>query len=431
MVVQGTIWSSGGFGASQALRLANNLIITRLLRPEAFGLMAIVDSLLIGFRMVSDTGVGAALTHRSDLPGRDLLDTAWSVHAVRGLMLYVVLGLLAVPLGLWYDKPVLMALLPVAGLQLLLEGFESTGVLMAARLMQLRRLVVFELVSQGLGIVCMIVLAWFWGSVWALVWGGVATSVVSLVASHIMFPQRGARFRWIREHVRELVAFGRWLMPSTFLLFVIMRSDRLLLGKWLTAADLGAYNIACFLPVTAIGAVGQVSHSVLFPLFARLRDGDASVFRTEISRKRLIFLALTLPLLCAAAVFGDWLVAALYDARYAEAGWMVRVLACGAIVACANENALPLLLALGDPYRRFVALVCSSIFFIGSILAGGAIGGRVGLVAGVAVAPLLAYPMVSWALNKHGAWTRRIDLTAFLAAAAAISLMMWLRGLLT
>src|SRR5262249_32019530 len=67
-VTRGSLWTLGGHGAGQALRLLNNLIVTRLLFPEAFGVMAIVDSLLIGLQMVSDTGVGPALIHRRETP---------------------------------------------------------------------------------------------------------------------------------------------------------------------------------------------------------------------------------------------------------------------------------------------------------------------------------------------------------------------------
>ena len=73
----------------------------------------------------------------------------------------------------------------------------------------------------------------------------------------------------------------------------------------------------------------------------------------------------------------------------------------------------------------------SSLLFVASILIGGALAGRVGLVAGVAAAPLLAYPMVSWALHKHGAWTPKLDLVAFSGAAAGVLLLSALRGIVT
>ncbi len=426
-VTQGVVWTTGGYGVGQALRLATNLIITRLLNPEAFGLMAIVDTLLIGLQMVSDTGIVQTLVQRKDPPDRDLLNTAWSVHALRGVLLFGVLALLARPIASWYKEPTLVGLLMVSGSVLILEGLQSTGKFVAAREMALRRLVLFDLLVQLSGIAIVITCAWLYHSVWALVAGQLLSSSMALAASHAMFPVRGTRFAWKRTYTQELVRFGRWMLPSTVLLFVIMRSDRLVIGKGLSVGELGAYNIACFVPLLVVAVVGQVSHNVLFPVFARLGAGGRSLLRLEIERRRQTFLLLALPVLCLVAVFGDWLVGALYDQRYHEAGWMLRVLACGAVFASANENALPVLLALGDPYRRFVVLLISAVLFLTSIALGGAFFGEVGLVAGVAAAPALAYPVVSWGLGKHGVWTARIDILGFSGAAAAIVLLQTVR----
>ena len=170
-VTQGVVWTTGGYGLSQALRLATNLIVTRLLNPEAFGLMAIVDTLLIGLQMVSDTGIVQTLVQRKDPPDRDLLNTAWSIHALRGVLLCGALVLMARPLASWYGEPTLVWLLTVSGVVLILEGLQSTGKFVAAREMALRRLVLVDVVVQLSGIAIVITCAWLYHSVWALVAG--------------------------------------------------------------------------------------------------------------------------------------------------------------------------------------------------------------------------------------------------------------------
>ena len=427
VLARGALWTVGGYGTGQIIRFANNLFIARLLNPEAFGLMAIVDTLSVGLHMISDTGVGPTLIHREEAPERGLLGTAFSIQLIRGVLLWAMTALLAVPLALWYEEPLLVAILPISGLRAILDGFQSTGLYVAARNLALRRLTLFELGTQLVGIVFMGVWLWYSPSVWALVLGGLVTSAARGIGSHLVFRESRARPSWLREYLRELTRFGRWVFPSTILLFVILRSDRLLLGKWLSVGDLGAYNFACFFSLTAIAVVGQVCHQVLFPHYARI--GHGGPLRRAITRNRGLVFALTLPVLCGLAVFGDRLVMALYDARYQEAGWMLRMLTCGAIFACANEAALPVLLALGDPYRRFVALLWSSVLFVASIACGGMLAGRMGLVAGVAAAPAFAYPAVSWALHKHGVWTGRLDGIAFCAAGILLALLVGLRRL--
>ena len=69
----------------------------------------------------------------------------------------------------------------------------------------------------------------------------------------------------------------------------------------------------------------------------------------------------------------------------------------------------------------------SAILFVVSILLGAALFGGPGLVFGVAAAPALAYPVVSWGLGRHGMWTAKVDLLAFAGAAAAIALLTLLR----
>ena len=50
-----------GFGGSNFLRLVSNLILTRLLFPEAFGLMALVQVFMSGMQMFSDIGIKTAI----------------------------------------------------------------------------------------------------------------------------------------------------------------------------------------------------------------------------------------------------------------------------------------------------------------------------------------------------------------------------------
>ena len=50
-----------GYGGQQVLRLASNLILTRLLFPEAFGMMVLVSVFMMGLNMFSDVGVTPAI----------------------------------------------------------------------------------------------------------------------------------------------------------------------------------------------------------------------------------------------------------------------------------------------------------------------------------------------------------------------------------
>ena len=87
LAVRASIWTIGGLGTSQAIRLASNIVLTRLLFPEAFGLMAIVNVWIYGLQMMSDVGLGASIIQnkRGDEPA--FLNTVWTMQVFRGFAL--------------------------------------------------------------------------------------------------------------------------------------------------------------------------------------------------------------------------------------------------------------------------------------------------------------------------------------------------------
>src|SRR4030095_13470734 len=80
--IRASLWTVGGYGLSQLLRLAGNIVLARVLFPQAFGLMALIQVFLRGLQMFSDLGVGLSVIreHRNDSV---FLNTAWTAQALR------------------------------------------------------------------------------------------------------------------------------------------------------------------------------------------------------------------------------------------------------------------------------------------------------------------------------------------------------------
>ncbi len=125
--MRASIWTLGGYGGAQLLRFVGNLILTRLLFPEVFGLAALVSIFILGLFMFSDTGTGAAIiqSQHGDDPG--FLNTCWSIQIVRGGSIWLVSCAIAGPVASFYGQPLLAQLLPVAGLNAVMNGFEATS----------------------------------------------------------------------------------------------------------------------------------------------------------------------------------------------------------------------------------------------------------------------------------------------------------------
>ena len=92
--IRAGVWTLGAHGTEMAARLFSTLIMTRLLFPEAFGLVAAATSLLVGLALLSDFGIRTVILQSPHGDQKSFLRSAWTLQAWRGLALWVVLVLL-------------------------------------------------------------------------------------------------------------------------------------------------------------------------------------------------------------------------------------------------------------------------------------------------------------------------------------------------
>lgn len=427
--LQGSMWTMLNFSVSQGARLASNLILTRLLVPEAFGTMLIVNVVLQGLHMFSDTGIGPSIIQNKRGDDPIFLNTAWTIQVCRGVLLFLLCLFLGWPLAIFYENSLLLWLLPIAGISALMDGLVSTGICTYHRHLRLGRMTAFELSAQAVVIIATITLALIYRNVWALVIGPVIGSVVKLFLSHTIFREIPNRFKWDKEAAGQFIRFGRWIFIATALTFVVTQGDKLILGKIFGDENislLGMYGIAFFLSSSVILALRKFSSMLLLPLYSRLAEGCPYNFRRNVYKARLVLLGGALPILCVLVIWGQEIVSLIYPNDYAQVGWMLRILAAGNIFIAIPLTCSSVLLAVGDSFRHMIYLVAQAIFLVICMTIGGlyatqlGISGEMGLIVGVAIAPLLSYPFLVWAIKRHGVWMPWLDLTAFVSSGIVI-----------
>ena len=426
--LRGSAVTAGGYGVAQALRLATNLVLTRLLFPEAFGLMALVSVVLVGLAMFSDVGIGPAISQskRGDEP--TFLDTAFSINVVRGAALWALTAAAALPAAWLYQAPELAMLLPVAGISLLIAGFSPTRIDTANRHLLLGRVTVLDLISQVVGMVMMIGLAWLMQSVWALVWGAVAGSAVRLALMSWGLPGRRNRLIWDGNAGAELVHFGKWIFLSTACGFALSQGDKAILGAWLPLDALGVYNIGYFLASFPVLLGGAVIARIMIPIY---RDRHPAASEQNAARLRRLRFALTggvLGLLGLAALLGVPLVGVLYDARYSGAGAIVVAIACaqmpGVIGLTYDQSAL----AAGDGRTYFAVIAARASVQTLAFLGGVCLAGLPGALIGQGIAAVLMHGAVVALARRHRAWDALHDLTFGTLAALLLATALWVNA---
>lgn len=415
---RGSAWTVIGVFGSQGIRLASNLVLTRLLFPEIFGVMTLIMVVIQGLNNLSDVGIGPAVlqSRRGDDP--KFLDTAYTLQFIRGIGLWLGCCVLAWPAARFYEVPELAWYLPVAGFTSVIWGLLPTRIEQANRHLDLGRLTRLELGSQVVTILITIALAAAMRSAWALVIALVIGAVVKKVMADRMLPGHVNRLRYDRSAAEEILGFGKWIFPSTIVGFALSQGDKMILGKYLSLAALGLYNIAFFLASFALQMGITVIWRLMIPVYRESPPGESRENFLRVRRIRMALTAGFLLTLAVMAALGPWLVGFLYDDRYAEAGGLVRMIACATIPQIILLSYDQSALAAGDSRRFFVLTLIRAVLFLGLFWLGLHTHGLPGALAGQALATILAYPATVWLARRHGAWDPLHDVLAGLAGIA-------------
>lgn len=424
--LRGSVWTLGGHAVNNAIRLGANLVLTRLLFPEFFGVMALVNIFLQGLHMFSDVGIGTSIIQHARGEEPTFVNTAWTVQVVRGVYLFLVSCVLGWPLAWFYEMPDLAWMVPVAGSTALIDGFTSTSLFTQNRTLTLGRLTVVEVAANAASALANVTVAYTTRSIWALLVGGIAGGIVRLVLSHAYLPGIRNRFAWEREARKDLLGFGRWVFVSTAVTFVAMQVDRLVLGKLVSEEELGVYSIALMLASLPREVVSQLAQRVYYPVVAREIRVDARSAKVRDLRAKLVAL-LIVPVACTMGVSTP-LINLLYDDRYLLAGPLMGWLTLGTWLSILESTYGAIALARGEPRWITFGTMGKTVVFAALVVPVFSHWGIEGVAVLVSLSTLALVGTTAWAARRGGLASLGADVVGTVAMLACASAARALHG---
>ncbi len=408
--MRGTILVTGSFGISKILQLGSNLVLTRLLFPEAFGLMVLVTVFIGALQLVSDVGVQPAIvrSHRGEDP--DFLSTSWTLMVIRGAWITGLAWLLAWPYALIYDQPLLFPLICVSALSAFISGFKSIEVVVRSRNIALGRVVTLELVAQVISVILTILLAWWTQSVWGLAIGTVCGALAQTLLSHVLLPSQSNRFHWDRSTISEILTFGRWILLGTFFTYMGGMGLKAVNGYLVDLDTLSFLHIASLFGWMIGDLTNKILSSVGYPVLSRTYREKPERMKAILSKIRVIQTSVTTPAFILLALLAQPIIDLLYDDRYSSAGVFLSLLALnGAIgvLPMVYQNAF---LAVGNSRIHAYVMGVSSALKILATFVGFYFGGPVGMIAALGVAGLLTLFLSQYYSSRHGQLSIKTDL---------------------
>lgn len=412
-------WTVLGAVLGHLVRFGANLALTRLLFPEAFGLMAILTAVFVGVSLMSDVGFSASIVRSRRGEDELFLNTVWTMQIARGVLIALLMVLLARPLASAYGQPLLAEMLPVLALVAFIVSLSSTKSDIALRRVQVKRVIAIGLVAQIVGAIVMIGVAWRWPSPWALLVGNVASSLISVVGTHVALPGPANRLAWDAAAAREVLSFGGWVMAGSAVAFLSADGAQLVRAALVDLRVLGLLGLAAAISGVAWMVMQQVAGRVLFPAYAEVWREDPSRLARVVERSRRVQLGACGLFSAAMVGLGPAVIRLLYDLRYEDAGLILQVQSAGMMALLLSTSYSGVLHAQGRAGLSTAILSCQVAIGMTCTIVGGLFAGAMGVVVGSALTGWILYPFNAWLFAHLGLWQPRTDIPMLGAAALA------------
>lgn len=418
LVLRATAWTVGSHVTGNVLRLVSNLILARLLFPEAFALLALAAILTQGLKMFSDIGIGPSIIQSTRGNDPNFLDTAWTMQVIRGAWLFVAACGLAYPFAQLYQAPSLLWIVPVAAFPSIISGFNSTSLFTANRQLAMGRIALLDFGESMVKLAVTVAWALIHPSVWAILGGVIVSRIFYTAASHLVLPRRRHRLIWNRDAAGELIRFGGWVFLSTAVTFFGQQADRLMLGKLIPLGLLGVYSIALMFSRLPLEICSTVTEKVLFPTLASVARTEPARMAEVLLRTRRTLLTIGGAVTVAFMAWSPWFFRLAYDERYASAVWMAPLMGAAMWFGILQSSSDRALLALGDTRSLFLSNLANFGVTVGACLIGFYGWGMPGFIVGFGLGNLAGHLVIVVALFRR----RLVRVSQDLAYTGAVAL---------
>ena len=394
----------GGFavGSAQLIRVGVQMlsvvVLSRMLKPEDFGLVAAVTPVISFLTMFQDLGYGQAIVQRSEISEEQISSIFWTT-ALLGVLCMVVTMLCSPGVAWFFHEPRLVWVTVGVSVPILLGSLMSVPSGLLNRRLQFKALAISDVLSSVAGLAAALIAASLGARYWALV-------ISSFVSAAVMLVGYWKSSRWVPSRPRakmvdkEIGRFGANLTGFSFVNYFSRNLDNILIGRVAGSIALGYYDRAYKLLYFPIANINGPLSRVMTPMLSRVQH-DKRRFREMYLRSAGQLTLLIVPGMAALAATSNDVVTLLFGARWQPVAPIFFYLGVCGLLQPLNNSTGWIFISQGRTDVMFKVGVFSSIITVAAFVVGLHYGGAVGLAAAYAFSEyVFKTPVIYAALHR-------------------------------
>lgn len=300
--------------SSQFMNLFIQIVLARILLPEDFGSLAIINAIIVYCAIFVQSGLSTAIVQKRELE-KDDVPTLLTTSMCIALFLYILLFAFAPLIANYYKLSNLVWPLRVEALILFLGAINSIQTALYQRRMNFKALFFRTLLAVPISGAIGILMAYKGFGIWALVAQSIIHYLVIII--YMAFdPSVRFGFGFSKKSAKALYSFSGKILISNLVSGMGDTVRTMTIGKKYTPGQLAYYDKAYSYSSLVTQVVTTSMASVLLPTFSRLQDERGNLLRMSRVSVRLISFIM-MPVLVGVAVAAEPLIILLLSAKWA------------------------------------------------------------------------------------------------------------------
>jgi lipopolysaccharide exporter len=415
-LIKGSAWMSASRIVVNALSLLSTIILARLLVPEDFGIVSLAMTLLAIITSITELSLSMALV-RHAAPTAEHFDTAWTLNALRGLVIGAIFVACGWPVAALYGDDRLVPVMAVLGFGLFVTGLMNPRTVLLQRELVFWQEFVLDVVQKLAAFVISIAIAYLYRTYWALLVGYVIGQIVSTIVSYAIMPYRP---RIGFKHFRDLMSFSVWLTGGQIVNTLNWRFEYLLIAQVLGMGPLGHYSVGSNLAQIPTRETTSPLMKVIYPGFATIRDNPVRL-ASAYQRAQSLLTAIALPAGFGAALIADPLIRLAMGDKWEPVIFVVQVLSAVFALQTLGSLSTSLGMARGETRILFQRNVLMLIVRVPLIVMGMLLAGLVSGLFSILVSMQLVRRFTGLSLGQQlSANTRALASTAAMVGSVVV-----------
>ncbi|PKM90638.1 MAG: flippase [Firmicutes bacterium HGW-Firmicutes-10] len=301
-IVSSLLWKFLERVGTQGITFVVQIILARLLLPEEYGIVAIINVFIILANILVQSGLNSALVQKKDADETDF-STVFFLSIFISILLYLILFLFSINIADFYNNSKLVLIIRVLSLVLIAGAVNSVQIAYISKNLLFKKLLTSSITASSIsGIIGIIMALYGWG-VWALVLQQLLNQF--LITLILWYKVRWRpHFRFSIDRLKLMFSFGWKLLVSSLLNTLYNDMRTLVIGKVFSASTLGYYNRGKQFPGLIIDNINGSIQAVLLPALSSRQDNLDRV--KNLTRKSIsISTFIVLPIIIGLAVVAE------------------------------------------------------------------------------------------------------------------------------